>query len=230
MNAPTPADFTSDLAALEHRQSLLHAALAAYQSDPDCLGDHGLALYHRLAVLNGEHCIECIEAVLVHAAGGEISSGFLPLPGPGSEPVLLTDLQRITADLLLGPGRFMPEPSTTQKAQRLAPIPLQQEPPAAAAPEPEPEPEPAAAAPEPPTKEEVAALAAALDRVFMRRPSAIKEMADRFRAAFGITARTPIPKALTTRERADWIQSETDRLIQEIAEFDQAKSEAEVTP
>jgi hypothetical protein len=207
MPEPAPADFTADLAALEQRQALLHAALAAFQAGiPQLqpLGAYGLALYHRLAVVNNAHSIE---AVLVHSAGGEIASGFLPIDGN-----TVSALQRVTADLLISaPIRSLPvEFSTPQQAQ--SPIPS-----AAAEAEPEPEPQ----ADEPPTAEELAAIKDDLDRIFNRRPGRVKELTGEFRTCYEVPARTPVPKALTTRERVQWLRKRIDVILDEIAYFDE---------
>lgn len=243
---PSPADFTADLAALEHRQSLLHRALAEVQAtDAHAIGEHGLALYHRLAVLNGQHSIE---AVLVHAAGGEISSGFLPIDP--TDLVGICHRQKLTTSLLLS-NLAVPEVSKPQQAQSpitwpgakvitynpadFQDLPLQQEVPAAA-PEPEtvePEPvavEPAAVEPEPPadeppTAEEVAAIKDDLDRIFNRRPTAVKEMTAEFRSTFEIGPKTPVAKAITTRERFTWLRAHVDQVMEAINAFDQASQE-----
>jgi len=244
MSEPVPADFTVDLAALEHRQALLHAALAAFQAgipQPQPLGAYGLALYHRLAVVNDEHSIE---AVLVHSAGGEIASGFLPIDGN-----TVSALQRVTADLLISaPIRSLPvEFCTPQQTQSPIPwpvpggtvitynpadfqdLPLQQDPPAAAVgPEPEspaaaakPEPEPEAQPDEPPTAEEVAAIKEDLDYIFNRRPSAVKKVTAAFRAAYGVGSGTPVAKAITTREHLTWLLAQIDPILVDIADFEQ---------
>jgi hypothetical protein len=236
MTDPTPADFTSDLAALEHRQSLLHAALAHVHALGACaIGEHGLAIYHRLAVLNGQHSIE---AVLVHAAGGEISSGFLPVDP--ADHAAIRQTQKLTSQILLG-GLLPVDPSTPQESQspvvwpNPCPVPAakpsQQEPPAAAV-EADPHPEHAPAAPtpdDPPSKEAIEALIADLDRVFNRRPTRVKELTAAFRAAFEIGPKTPVARSITTRGRADWLRTRIDEAITEIAEFDQAQAEG-VTP
>lgn len=223
---PTPADFTSDLAALEHRRALLHAALAAFQapSGPTPLSEHGLALYHRLAVLNGHHSIE---AVLVHAAGGEISSGFLPVDP--YDHAGIREAQQLTASILVAAvdAPDAPKPQQSQKARPIAvcpaaapvALPLQHEPPAAA--EPELDATPAPAPDEPPTKEEISALIDDLDRVFNRRPTRVKELTTGFREQFEIGPRAPVAKAITSRDRLDWLRKEVDQLLEEIAEFDQ---------
>jgi hypothetical protein len=225
---PTPADFTSDLAAIEHRQALLHAALAAFQapSGPTPLGEHGLALYHRLAVLNGQHSIE---AVLVHAAGGEISSGFLPVDP--SDHTGIREAQQLTTSILVAAihAPDAPKPQQSQKARPIAvcpapapvALPLQQEPPPAAEPDPEPTPAPAPAADEPPTKEEISALIDDLDRVFNRRPTRVKELTTGFREQFEIGPKTPVAKAITSRDRLIWLRAAVDQLLEEIAAFDQ---------
>jgi hypothetical protein len=215
MSDPTPADFTADLAALEHRQALLHAALAAFQAgipQSQPLGAYGLALYHRLAVVNDEHSIE---AVLVHSAGGEIASGFLPL----GEPHEILGLQKMAAELLC--QRPWPDAlifSKPQQTQSPITMPLEQAPPAAAV---EPEPEPDALPDEPPTAEEVAAIKDDLDHIFNRRPSAVKEVIAAFRAAYDVGARTPVAKAITTREHVAWLRAQINPILAEIANFEQ---------
>jgi hypothetical protein len=212
---PTPADFTSDLAALEHRQSLLHAALAHVQAlGATSIGEHGLAIYHRLAILNGEHSIE---AVLVHAAGGEISSGFLPVDPHDHATIRQT--QRLTSSILLA-ALESPDVPTPQQAQRPAPMPpmLQQEPlPAAAKPEPEPEPEPEAPAaePEPPNPDEVAALLAELDALHKRSAASCKLLVNGFKLTHNI-GRAPFAQSITTRERADWLREQIDQVTAEL--------------
>jgi hypothetical protein len=249
MPEPVPAGFTVDLAALEHRQSLLHAALAAFQAgipNPQPLGAYGLALYHRLAVVNDAHSIE---AVLVHSAGGEIASGFLPIDGN-----TVSALQRVTADLLIsapirdGYVSLPIEFSTPQQAQSLIPcsVPVEGRGPirfdpagsqptaAAAGPEPESpaaeaeaEPEPEAQADEPPTAEEVAAIRDDLEHIFKRRPSKVKELTREFRTYFQVPLRTAVPKAITTRERVQWLRQRIDVILAEIAAFDENVKTAE---
>lgn len=236
MSEPVPADFTADLAALEHRQALLYAALAAFQAGiprPEPLGAYGLALYHRLAVVNHAHSIE---AVLVHSAGGEIASGFLPL----DEPQEILGLQKMAAELLC--QRPWPDAlifSKPQQTQSPIPwpnpcpepeaLPLQQDPPAAGAgPEPEspaaaaePEPEPEALPDEPPTAEEVEAIRLDLDSIFNRQPSKVRELMVEFRAFYEVPARTPPPKAITTRARAQWLRERIAPILADIADFEQ---------
>jgi len=224
---PTPAaDFTTDLAAIEYRQALLHAALAQYQAgipDPKPLGAHGLAYYHRLVTRNdGSHSLE---AVLLHEDGGEISSGLLPVDSCDRADIF--EAQRITLLLVVGPRPIAVCPTPAPVA-----LPLQQEPPAAAEPEPKPNPEPTPApapppaADEPPTKDKISALIDDLDRVFNRRPTRVKELTAGFRAEFEIGPKTPVAKAITTRERLDWLRAAVNQLLEEIAEFDQPSQEA----
>ena len=234
MPEPVPADFTADLAALEQRQALLHKALAAFQAgipEPQPLGFYGLALYHRMAVVDGAHSIE---AVLVHSAGGEIASGFLPL----GEPHEILGLQKITAELLLQrPWPYALFLSKPQQSESPIPWPnpcpvseaLPDEPPAAAAgPEPEPpaaavepEPKPEALPDEPLTAEEVAAIKDDLDRIFNCRPNSVKEVTAQFRATYEVGARTPVAKAITTREHVAWLREQIDPILADIAEFEQ---------
>lgn len=258
MSEPVPADFAADLEALEQRQALLHKALAAFQAgipEPQPLGFYGLALYHRMAWKDGAHSIE---AVLVHSAGGEIASGFLPAFGADA----LSALQKVTANLLISaPTRSLPvEFSEPQQSKSPIPcpnpcpvseaLPLQEEPPAAAAgPEPEPpaaaeaaqaaaraaalaaavdpnrdnepEPKPEAEPDEPPTTEEVAAIIKDLDHIFNRRPSAVREVTSLFRAAYDVGPRTPLAKAITTREHVAWLRVQIDPILANIADFEQ---------
>jgi hypothetical protein len=237
----TPSGLSADLAALEKRQARLYEALAQFHQArtkaPElCPCAAGLAIYHRVAVFNGSHAIE---AVLVHAEGGEISSGFLPLESVDG----IFRLQAVTAAMLLsefsggsGPESPQPqEPAAPQAPQQQQaahpPLMLQQEPilSQAAAPTPDPEPSAAPAAPsdEPPTKEEVSALIDDLDKVFNRRPSRVKELTAGFRAEFEIGPKTPVAKAITTRARLDWLRESVDQLLTEIAEFDQNVAAAE---
>ena len=236
MPEPVPADFTADLAALEHRQALLHAALAAFQAgipQPQPLGFYGLALYHRVAVVNNAHSIE---AVLVHSAGGEIASGFLPL----GEPHEILGLQKITAELLLQrPWPYAVFLSKPQQSESPIPwpnpcpvseaLPLQEEPPAAAAgPEPEPpaaavepEPKPEALPDEPLIAEEVWAITNDLDRIFIRRPASVKDVVAQFRATYQVGVRVPVAKAITTREHVAWLRERIDPILANIADFEQ---------
>ena len=129
-------------------------------------------------------------------------------------------------------------------------MPLQEEPPAAAAgPEPEPpaaaeaaqaaaraaalaaavdpnrdnepEPKPEAEPDEPPTTEEVAAIIKDLDHIFNRRPSAVREVTSLFRATYDVGARTPLAKAITTREHVAWLRAQIDPILANIADFEQ---------
>jgi hypothetical protein len=254
----TPGPTTVDLATLEHRQSLLHAALAAFQAgipNPQPLGAYGLALYHRLAVVNDAHSIE---AVLVHSAGGEIASGFLPIKDADIEDV--RRLRLLTTDLLVtSPWPSALYVSTPQQSQSLIPCPVpvegrgpirldpagSQPPAAAAGPEPEStaaaagpepespaaaaeaEPEPDAQADEPPTAEEVAAIRDDLEHIFRRRPSKVKELTREFRTYFQVPLRTAVPKAITTRERVQWLRQRIDVILAEIAAFDENVKTAE---
>ena len=251
MPEPVPADFAADLAALEQRQALLHKALAAFQAgipEPQPLGFYGLALYHRMAWKDCARSAATdatvlgvlarsqagIEAVLVHAAGGEIASGFLPL----GEPHEILGLQKITAELLLQrPWPYALFLSKPQQSESPIPWPnpcpvseaLPDEPPAAAAgPEPEPpaaavepEPKPEALPDEPLTAEEVAAIKDDLDRIFNCRPNSVKEVTAQFRATYEVGARTPVAKAITTREHVAWLREQIDPILADIAEFEQ---------
>lgn len=247
MPEPVPADFTADLAALEHRQALLHAALAAFQAgipQPQPLGFYGLALYHRVAVVNNAHSIE---AVLVHSAGGEIASGFLPL----GEPHEILGLQKMTAEMLFQRpwpyGLFLSNSQQTQSpiqwpvpGEARGPIkrpqpattagPEPESPAAAVEPEPEPAPapetEPAsheAAPDEPPTQEALAILKVSIDSLHTRRPKALEQLIENFREVFqvGPKSKTPFAKALTTRARVDWLREQIDPILADIADFEQ---------
>jgi hypothetical protein len=97
-------------------------------------------------------------------------------------------------------------------------MPLQQDPPAAAA---ELEPEPEAQADEPPTAEEVAAIKDDLDLIFNRRPSAVKEVTAAFRAAYDVGPRTPVAKAITSREHVAWLRAQIDPILADLADFEQ---------
>ena len=236
MPEPVPADFTADLAALEQRQALLHEALSAFQAGiplAQPLGFYGLALFHRMAVVDGAHSIE---AVLVHSAGGEIASGFLPL----GEPHEILGLQKITAELLLQrPWPYALSLSKPQQSESPIPwpnpcpvfeaLPLQEEPPAAAAgPEPEPpaaavepEPKPEALPDEPLIAEEVWAITNDLDRIFIRRPASVKDVVAQFRATYQVGVRVPFAKAITTREHVAWLRERIDPILANIADFEQ---------
>ena len=234
MPEPVPADFAADLAALEQRQALLHEALSAFQAGiplAQPLGFYGLALFHRMAVVDGAHSIE---AVLVHSAGGEIASGFLPL----GEPHEILGLQKITAELLLQrPWPYAVFLSKPQQSESPIPWPnpcpvseaLPDEPPAAAAgPEPEPpaaavepEPKPEALPDEPLIAEEVWAITNDLDRIFIRRPASVKDVVAQFRATYQVGVRVPVAKAITTREHVAWLRERIDPILANIADFEQ---------
>jgi hypothetical protein len=68
----------------------------------------------------------------------------------------------------------------------------------------------------------VAALIADIGRVFNRRPTLVKELTAEFRSTHEIGSKTPVAKAITTRERADWLRTQIDQLLAQIAEFDEA--------
>ena len=244
MPEPVPADFAAtpcrqrsfDLAALEQRQARLREAFSAFQAgipEPQPLGFYGLALYHRMAWKDGAHSIE---AVLVHAAGGEIASGFLPL----GEPHEILGLQKTTAELLLQrPWPYALFLSKPQQSESPIPwpnpcpvfeaLPLQEEPPAAAAgPEPEPpaaavepEPKPEALPDEPLIAEEVWAITNDLDRIFIRRPASVKDVVAQFRATYQVGVRVPVAKAITTREHVAWLRERIDPILANIADFEQ---------
>lgn len=230
---PAPAAPDHDLSALEQRQAALFRALSEYQANyPDTdLCNGCLALFYRIEVLSsGTHYVE---AVLGHEGGGHITSGLVPVDPFGYD--LLQERCRLASDMVLGICAS-PAQSQPQQPQKPCPLPLQQEAPVesagperrtdspakdtpieAAAPEaqaPDPEPAPAAPAAPPapaadaaPDADEVEELLAQLDVIVNsgeEGQNSVKLLVQMFKDQFRV--RGAFARAITTRERADWLR------------------------
>ena len=67
----------------------------------------------------------------------------------------------------------------------------------------------------------MAAIKDDLDHIFNRRPSAVKEVTAAFRAAYDVGPRTPVAKAITTREHVAWLRAQIAPILADLAEFEQ---------
>jgi hypothetical protein len=185
-----------DLAEHQRCQAELYAALAKYQHA--CGGEalvspgaFGLAIHGRVDD-------DCVEAVLTHSAGGEISSGTIAM-GSFDMFDLLADATR----LLLNPIGIRPVTVVPD-----APAPTKTEPaPVVVTPEPEPAPvdldaigTEILAEDEPPTTDELEAVKLRLEAIHADDAEAVKPIITAYKAAHDI-GRTPFIKSITTRER-----------------------------
>jgi hypothetical protein len=231
-----------DLLTIEAQQRALYSALADYQQAQAgeayvVPGAFGLAVYHTATTTGAGG--GAIEACLVHAHGGMLTSGEVPIPDWQQHTII--EVRRITGAMVLGLPLNAPglddvalfKASTSAKKQASAPqlqqqaiassssgggrTPTVQNTPIA---EPAPEPDPApvvAAAPEPPaaadppSDDEVAAVMDALDRIHARDEAATKGIVTSFRNTFAI-GRVPFARAITTRERIDWLTGTIDEV------------------
>ena len=242
-----------DLLAIEAQQRALYSALADYQQAQAgeayvVPGAFGLAVYHSATVTRDG--VAAIEAFLVHANGGMLSSGEVPITDWQQHSLI--EARRITGAMVLGLPLDAPglddvalfKPSSSKQTQPARPkavasagperrteqpteqgTPLAEPAPAPAAPVVAAEPE-APAAPSAPgpadavSDDEVSAVIDALDKIHGQDPEAVKSIVASFKAAFPI-GRTSFARAITTRERLDWLTTtiaEVERNLQAAAE------------
>lgn len=183
----------SDLDHYQTAQAALYEALAQYQGGDKPLSDYGLALYHRAISQND------IEAHLVHAGGGSISSGLVGFTGGLAE---LSAARELSAMLVTSkPGFCFTLFSASANAQSALEM-LSDTPP-------DPASEPAATAPEPLvprdlTPAELEEVKSLIDQLVDRDPNAFKAIGAKFKTHFEV-GKTPLAKAITTTEHAEWL-------------------------
>jgi hypothetical protein len=198
-----------DLAEHQRCQAELYAALAAYQHA--CAGEalvspgaFGLAIHGRVDD-------DCVEAVLTHSAGGEISSGTIAM-GSFDMFELLADAARLLLNPIgARPVIVVPDAPAPTKAEHA---------PAVVTPEREPAPVdldaiddegvPMPVADEPPTDDEIEAVTLQLEAIHAKDPDGVKPIIASYKAQHTI-GRTPFIRSITTRERLTTLQ----RLIAE---------------
>ena len=184
----------SDLDVYRTVQAHLFAALVAFHRDGGPLHDHGLAIYHR-STGSG------VEAILVHVDGGEISSGPV-LDGDltydaGTASSMLTGALGVGVQVAVAaPETQTPDPLAGVEFTIMGANVLQKPP----------EPEPAADRLL--TEDEREAVLSLFDRMVELDKAALKTIGIEFRAHFGL-GNTPLVKAFTTTEHAQWL---TDRI------------------
>ena len=184
----------SDLDVYRTVQAHLFAALVAFHRDGGPLHAHGLAIYHR-STGSG------VEAILVHVDGGEISSGPV-LDGDltfdaGTASSMLTGALSVGVQVAVAvPETQTPDPLAGGEITIFGVNALH--PPA--------EPEPAADRLL--TEDEREAVLSLFDRMVELDKAALKTIGIEFRAHFGL-GNTPLVKAFTTLEHAQWL---TDRI------------------
>lgn len=184
---------TDDLSTLASGQ--LHAALARYQkavAEGEAIprpSAFGLAISHY-------QCTEGIGCLLLHESGALLDSG------PVEAPTVMEAAQR-AAQLVLGTVGAIPVAAASVSAQTEAPAPVEPAAPAADVQVITTETHPAAVSREG-ILIDVEGILARMDALHTQSPDALKSLIVSYKERFNI-GRTPMPKSITTPERAQFL-------------------------